>query len=733
MNKEEYLTAVSSKVFNPAAKEMLHTELESHIDEKTEFFEEIGYDDASQEKAVESMGETDEVASQFGQIHNDFYNPVLDILVFVLWLALLGGLYFLLKEFVFQDIGLSSLLIASSCLSFAFASGYCAVSIFKNKLLPILFSFFGIAATGVFNYFVLLDLDKKMISSLSNLFDFIFKTDIPKLNNYADKSQVITAVSILCAVLAVIFVVSLIYNIKVKSLANTRTDNLMIHFFAKFSIIICIIAFVLSVAFSAKSYFDVNRLKNEYSDAYDFVISLTDNASTKEEIIDFIKESDYPLEEVKDKEGNLIGYSYVHNLVDVTIGFDEIQTYDEIRTEKFEKLEFTIESLREMFSVRYGNDILQTKQYIELENEMLNILTESAESASSQEYYSQEYCTISIVPYLDNFNSSYDLKSTSFLAVDEDEELRFRSTDSKNLSKEDEFEFYKNFKPAKLTVGYNLKEINNCRFSYSYVFGRNEYKHIEDHAIFKPNKSASELYSEIDKIADLIKENDMDVTKVVKNLGLRIETPKTTKEEYEEAFKYLGSYFNELKNSYNELSEYCTQYFSDDWSFIFVDNTIIAFDKYGFAIDAKALDDSKILMNYDSYDDTLKKVKVNEEYYDRLGLFYSQPDYVPYYTAKNEKFYFYIKTIEDKIGKVGNTKEYYFTDRKNKFYAVDSCFVDENGYFCVNTGNIKYDNDSKQYKSPDGKIYTKATETSWDMDGNILVQSDAYESTIFGN
>lgn len=731
MNKEEYLTAVSSKVFNPAAKEMLHTELESHIDEKTEFFEEIGYDDASQEKAVESMGETDEVASQFGQIHNDFYNPVLDILVFVLWLALLGGLYFLLKEFVFKDIGLSSLLIASSCLSFAFASGYCAVSIFKNKLLPILFSFFGIAATGVFNYFVLLDLDKKMISSLSNLFDFIFKTDIPKLNNYADKSQVITAVSILCAVLAVVFVVSLIYNIKVKSLANTRTDNLMIHFFAKFSIIICIIAFVLSVAFSAKSYFDVNRLKNEYSDAYDFVISLTDNASTKEEIIDFIKESDYPLEEVKDKEGNLIGYSYVHNLVDVTIGFDEIQTYDEIKEKNIKEYESGLESIKERIAEYYGDDYLQSQAFRDYESDLKQTLSESVERFTNNEYYKQEYCVIWINPNLESFNESYDLISTSFLTVGESEEDLFRSTDVRNLSEEEQFKFFKDFKPCKLNITYNTNYIKSCNYNYSYVFGCKEYKHIEDFTVFKPDAATKAFYDEIYNIVDSVKGNDMNIDKAAKEFGLKKKEPKLSKEEYEDSLKYLGSYFDDIKDSYDELYNNDMEYYSDDFSLIFRNNSVTIYDKYNNIVDVKLIGDSPVKSNING--EPFKKVRLNYQFYDKIGYWYAEAEHVPYYTAKNEKFYFYIKTIEDKTGKVGNTKEYYFTDRKNKFYAVDSCFVDENGYFCVNTGNIKYDNDSKQYKSPDGKIYTKATETSWDMDGNILVQSDAYESTIFGN
>ena len=59
MNKKDYLGAVTAKVFDSDAKKSVTSELEVHIDEKTDFFKEIGYnEESSEEKAIEAMGET---------------------------------------------------------------------------------------------------------------------------------------------------------------------------------------------------------------------------------------------------------------------------------------------------------------------------------------------------------------------------------------------------------------------------------------------------------------------------------------------------------------------------------------------------------------------------------------------------------------------------------------------------------------------------------------------------
>lgn len=80
-------------------KKALRLSLKRILTKKTDFYKDIGYEaEISEEKATEAMGETDEIAEQFGELHNDFYNPAGGIILTVLFCAMLGGVYFLLKN-----------------------------------------------------------------------------------------------------------------------------------------------------------------------------------------------------------------------------------------------------------------------------------------------------------------------------------------------------------------------------------------------------------------------------------------------------------------------------------------------------------------------------------------------------------------------------------------------------------------------------------------------------------
>lgn len=735
MNKKDYLGAVTAKVFDSDAKKSVTSELEVHIDEKTDFFREIGYDDeASEEKSIEAMGETEEVASQFGMLHNDFYNPAADIILFVIWVALLGGGYYLLKEYIFCDVGMSSVILGASCLSCSLMAGYCALSLFKNKLLPVILSFFGIGATGVFNYFILLELDKKMGDSIQGLVDFILKTEIPNATNYPDKNKVITVISALLLFAIIRFVFSLAYNIKVKLLANNRFDNKLMHMFIRLSTVIAAAALALSIFFGVKCYFDLNSIKNEYYDAYDYVIEMSEKCDTKEDIIAFVNNGEYPLEEDLDKDGNLEGYSYAHNLVWINIVFEDVSSKKEIYAEKQEYIDRVVEEAEEMLQKYLGvsDEQLNSQRYKQYINEYTQEMRADLEKDVEREYLGQKFCTIYFSPRLSCFDNSYDRISTSFLKVVGEDEYAFRDVEFNKSDNDEKYNFYKEHESSKLKVSYFISDLEHCNYDFEYVFGSEKFKHIENYTVYKPNEKITALYDEIDRVAEILSsDNKMSSSDIAKKTGAKVEMPKISKEELEEQMSVLGSFFDSTKKYMLESYEMSIKYRFNDWYFVVAGNPykeIYAYDKYGSLIKTKKISNEPVIKNFEGSDGQ-KKVRISGVYYDKLGYGYSQPDYAPYYTANGKKYYYYCKTIKDETNTVGDTKEYYITDRKREFYKADNAFIDESGYICFNVSNLSYDEQSKTYKSSDGCKYTKAFETSWDENGNLIFTDDKYETT----
>lgn len=69
---EDYLESVVPKNIADSKRTELRTEMESHIYDKAEFYIEIGYDEETAfNKAVEEMGEADEVKTEFESIYKD--------------------------------------------------------------------------------------------------------------------------------------------------------------------------------------------------------------------------------------------------------------------------------------------------------------------------------------------------------------------------------------------------------------------------------------------------------------------------------------------------------------------------------------------------------------------------------------------------------------------------------------------------------------------------------------
>lgn len=116
---------------------------------------------------------------------------------------------------------------------------------------------------------------------------------------------------------------------------------------------------------------------------------------------------------------------------------------------------------------------------------------------------------------------------------------------------------------------------------------------------------------------------------------------------------------------------------------------------------------------YENYGYTEDGVTV---YYDRLGNVYYESNDVVYYDEQGNTYTY-------------DEDEYSFESEDDIDYYDDYCYVDENGYFCIDMTavdslgeeeSITFDEDTLYYSDSDGKLYYWACEVSWDKDGNLV-------------
>ena len=226
MNMNDYIKDATSKIFDTREKHKVETELNDHILKHKEFYEEIGYDaEKAEEMAIEKMGDGIEIAEQLGTLHNDFYTPVGDIICTILWLLFLGGAYYLLKEYIFDDIVTVPLTFSAISIAAAiyFVIGFSMLK--RNRLQAIISNLVGAAGTGAFLFLCIKNSNRLISGSFDKLKNLIFNHQIC----YADheKSKIIIMITIAAFAALALFAIltSLIYYIKHSTNNNTLFDN----------------------------------------------------------------------------------------------------------------------------------------------------------------------------------------------------------------------------------------------------------------------------------------------------------------------------------------------------------------------------------------------------------------------------------------------------------------------------------------------------------------------------
>ena len=124
---EDYLNSVIPEKISEATKTRLRAELECHISDRADFYMEIGYvEDSAFTKAIEQMGEGEEVKTEFESLYNDSTLKAVLLLFLILFFDLLaaisnfGGAQFLLffDEHISMFSSFESLVISVSVVCF---------------------------------------------------------------------------------------------------------------------------------------------------------------------------------------------------------------------------------------------------------------------------------------------------------------------------------------------------------------------------------------------------------------------------------------------------------------------------------------------------------------------------------------------------------------------------------------------------------------------------------------
>ncbi len=103
--RSEYYKQLEKLIKNKSARGLIAQELESHIDEKTEYFMEIGYSkEEAEEKAIEAMGDIEDYAVSLDSIHNvKWYKQIETYFAIGLLMVQLLIILFFVNKFRYTD------------------------------------------------------------------------------------------------------------------------------------------------------------------------------------------------------------------------------------------------------------------------------------------------------------------------------------------------------------------------------------------------------------------------------------------------------------------------------------------------------------------------------------------------------------------------------------------------------------------------------------------------------
>lgn len=689
MNINDYIKDATSKIFDTKEKYKVEAELSDHILKNKEFFEGIGYEtEKAEEMAVEKMGDGIEIAEQLGTLHNDFYTPAPDIIITIIWLAFLGGAYYLLNKFIFDDIVSVPLTLSAISIiaSVYFIIGF--VMLKRNRIQATISNIIGAIGTGAFIFLCIKNANRLVSGNFNKLKDLIFNHQICYTNQEESKTIIIITIAAFTVFVLFTVLVSLIYYIKYSTNSNSLFDNHFKTVASHLTIIFAAICIVISGLF-VYNYFSIkNYLKDEYCNYYHQVLEMTDKYRSFDEIYDYIETLDDEYRVTTDSDDIAQYLTFVKDFVKI-----EIERQSSIMDN----------TSMSAYGLVPENSILDTTDYCDY-----------------------KLCfSINYVQYYDN----YDAAAIKQLLTSENELDEITQFNMDTHTFDESIEFFSNHAPNILICRPSKNDKYPSELNWTFLTG-DKYKYSSQFYVRDYPQEYLDIRKRQEEIADIIKANpDANFEEIAKLTNTELIPYPISYDDYKRSVNLLGSYFDSVKEDllaqYNELSRFKI---SDDLYFTLDSQP---YEYVCFSSETKLeymniifIGDKKYQSSDYGNDSLFKKVNViNEGLYAKNGLCYSY-DALPYFEKDGTRYTLY-SANEDPGDKSGYIKHYYLINKKGEKYEHDICYIDSEGYlFFDKWHTLKTDADSLIYKDSNGNTYTRAFETSWDENGNLINYQD---------
>lgn len=685
MNIKDYLKDATSKIFDVKEKQKVEFELTDHILKQKAFNEEIGYDsERAEEMAVERMGEGSEIAEQLGTLHNDFYAPVGDIICTVIWLFLLGGAYYLLKEYIFDDIAAVPITLGAICISAAIYFTASTVMLKRNKWQAAICNFVGAAGTGAWIFLSINNVNKLVSGSFDNIKNLIFNHTLCKSVTESSKAIILISVAgfALCAVICIL--ISVIYYIKHSTANNSLFDNHFKKFAGNFTIVAALACLIISGLF-AYNYFNTKSiLKKEYHDYYIQVLDIAKSCKTFDEVYEYIDKLDDEYDAYVDKKGVTQKIALAKNLADISIERQQEGSYGEL--------------------------VISNYGFVD------------SGSVQDDTFYNDYsiYFSLNYEPYY----KDYDHPSVKQLLTEEyilDEITRFSMEEHKP---DESFDFLSDYAPRLLICKPTKNDKYPGIFEWTYLMG-DTYKYQRQFHVNTYAQEYDEIINKQNEIADIIQENpEAAFDKIAELTGTELIPYPLSFEQYKDSLNMLGTFFDPIKDDILERYKQLSRFKVSDNLYFILGNTPYNAVSFISESDIKYTNiiffDNGIFTPSEIKDTPFKKMySSNRLLFAKNGLSYGY-DTLPYF-EKDGTRYTYYTVNEDPGDNSGYIKHHFLINIKGEKYEDDVCYIDSEGYLYFDTRHIlKLQDDGLTYKDANGNKYTRAFETSWDKDGNIV-------------
>lgn len=466
------------------------------------------------------------------------------------------------------------------------------------------------------------------------------------------------------------FLATLIYGIKKLRFANSRADNKLNHLTIEIAAVLCIISVIATIGFCGKFFIDRKAHNDDYIQSLNLLYDISENCYSNQAVLDYLDENNIDYQIAKD------GTCSIPRI------FSVIQ------------IEFQDHSSGDYPNAFNLEDEFNYKITVTLPTDKFD---SQLDSLTLSEFKASEKTIDKITSY-----------------------IPYEYTGRENLK------FYSSFTPTSCTYSYLDNDFNVGQFEFRYSTG---VKYIKNYSYLCniEKEEYLDFKEKANEIAHTALQNaDKSHEEIAKLTNTTLVYPSSTKEQWNGYVNTLGSLFDKikpiLKAKYEELYEYKI---SDDWSFSFSvdakgnpESVEFYYKDIGLSVMSFNNTDSPSIVIGES-SNLHSKIAYNGGYFDKYARYYTSALLVRYYSEDGNSYSYYSLT-NSKAENEEDFKKYYLVDGKGNKYNYDDCFIDENGWLCINkTHNLEMVEENV-YKNASGKIFTKPFATNWDNEGNLI-------------